>query len=313
MDQDKVKRRVVRFLGGIAFTVVFIIFAIISISVAPHSSDINGDYSTITNYHRGAERKAKVVEQQPAENAEHPAEAVQAVKEAVTEPVEEAAEPAGENSNGLPDIDINSWEYVLVNDEHTISADFRPAEFAALNLTMDETDVQIQADDYSEYRCLVDSRIGENLRDFALACKEAGLPVYLSSGYRRYTEQQTLYQNKIGQYNADVAKYIVAEPGTSEHQTGLCCDITDYYHQLKDSSLENTDTFKWLNEHCTDYGFVLRYPKDKSGNADDLYSVGDSVTHVIYEPWHFRYVGVEAAKYMTENNLTLEEFVALYA
>jgi LAS superfamily LD-carboxypeptidase LdcB len=101
--------------------------------------------------------------------------------------------------------------------------------------------------------------------------------------------------------NEAVAATIVAPPGTSEHQTGLCCDIADQFYSVKDSSLEDTALFKWMNEHCAEYGFILRYPKDK-----------EDVTGIIYEPWHFRYVGVEAAQYMKENNLCLEEFVLLY-
>ena len=102
-----------------------------------------------------------------------------------------------------------------------------------------------------------------------------------------------------------MAATIVARPGTSEHQSGLVCDITDWYRELKDASLEQTETYQWLKDHCAEYGFVVRYPADKSGSAD-------SITGIIYEPWHFRYVGVEPATYMMENNLCLEEFLALY-
>ena len=174
---------------------------------------------------------------------------------------------------------------------------------AYLNMTGDETDIQTA---HNDYRCAVDLRIAQALVDFTQGCKAAGLPVYLSSGYRSYSEQQYLFNRKVGQgYSEEVAKTIVAYPGTSEHQTGLCCDITDYYRETKDSSLAQTATYQWLCEHCTEYGFVVRYPEDKSGSAD-------SITGIIYEPWHFRYVGVEAAKYMTDNNLCLEEFTELY-
>lgn len=320
LSEKAKKNRVVKFMFGIVVLIVFLIFAYISISVAPHTSDIGDDYWPATNYHRGVEReKATTVDVYEIPiSADTITEAAQS-----TEPeVEETSEPAVETSAqetrpeavkaaalGLPappEIDINSWEYLLVNSTHTIDENFRPETFAALNLNMSETDIQTTSDDYSETRCLVDSRIGENLRDFALACSEAGLPVYLSSGYRSYSTQSYLFNRKVGQgYSEDVAKTIVAYPGTSEHQTGLSCDITDRYRETKDSSLAQTDTYKWLCEHCTDYGFVVRYPEDKSGSAD-------SVTGIIYEPWHFRYVGQEVAKYMTENNLCLEEFVALY-
>ena len=89
--------------------------------------------------------------------------------------------------------------------------------------------------------------------------------------------------------------------GCSEHQLALCCDITDRYYETKTPDKVASPTIDWLLENCADYGFVLRFPSDKT-----------DVTHVMGEAWHFRYVGNEAAKYMTENNLTLEEFVALY-
>ena len=196
-----------------------------------------------------------------------------------------------------PDVDVDSWELMLVNRNHPLDPiDYEPEQMAYLNQTAEEQDIQYS---YNQYRCPVDARIAQPLLDFATACKQQGLPVYLSSGYRSYNEQSYLYNRKIDQgYSPDQAATIVALPGTSEHQTGLVCDITDWYRDLKDSSLEQTQTYIWLRDHCTEYGFVVRYPADKSGSAD-------SVTGIIYEPWHFRYVGVEAAVYMTENNLCL--------
>ena len=105
-------------------------------------------------------------------------------------------------------------------------------------------------------------------------------------------------QNEIDE---EIAKTIVAPPGTSEHQLGLAADITDKYYEFKDESLENTELFQWMSANCAQYGFIVRYPKDK-----------EDVTGIMYEPWHFRYVGVEAAEYIMENGLCLEEFVALY-
>ena len=191
---------------------------------------------------------------------------------------------------------------MLVNAKHPIET-YEPPQLAYLSMNGEDTDISY---DYSDYRCPVDSRIAQPLIDFTQGCKAAGLPVYLSSGYRSYDTQNYLYERKIGQgYTPEVAATIVARPGTSEHQSGLVCDITDWYRELKDASLEQTETYQWLKDHCAEYGFVVRYPADKSGSAD-------SITGIIYEPWHFRYVGVEAAKYMTENNLCLEEFTELY-
>ena len=205
---------------------------------------------------------------------------------ATPEPTPEATpEPTPEPDDGLPDIDLASWEMLLVNSDNPLTEDYAPPEIS-----------------YLENDCPVDSRIAEALTAFAEAAKAGGLPVYLSSGYRSYSDQQYLFQRKIGQgYSEEEAAKIVAVPGTSEHQSGLCCDITDRYRELKDSSLEDTETYKWMSQHCHEYGFIVRFPNDKQ-----------DITKIIYEPWHFRYVGVEAATYIMENGICLEEFIALY-
>ena len=91
---------------------------------------------------------------------------------------------------------------------------------------------------------------------------------------------------------------VVAVPGTSEHQTGLALDIVDASYQHLDEAQEDTQVQQWLMEHSWEYGFVLRYPSGKS-----------ETTGIIYEPWHYRYVGREAAREMTELGLCLEEYV----
>ena len=208
------------------------------------------------------------------------------------------AEPSvpEEPQSDLPQIDINDWQYMLVNASHPLDENYAPA-------TTPVSDSQVP----------VDSRIVEPLQAFLQGCRDAGLPVYLSSGYRPYSEQSYLFQRKLGQgYTYEGASTIVAPPGTSEHQTGLACDITDIYRESKSwEQLEPTATFQWLYEHCAEYGFILRYPKDKSGLQYDG-SALTTVTGIIYEPWHFRYVGVEVAQYIMSHNLCLEEFWELY-
>lgn len=183
-----------------------------------------------------------------------------------------------------PDIDISEWQYLLVNAENSIEG-YTP-ELAEV-----------------EYGQMVDVRIADALKTFIKAARDEGLTVYISSSYRSYAEQEYLYNRKVEQYGGDeeTAATIVARPGTSEHQSGLCSDITDKYYATKDSSLEETQLYKWMSEHCAEYGFIVRFPKGK-----------EDITGTIYEPWHFRYVGVEAAAYMQQNNLCFEEFVALY-
>ena len=125
----------------------------------------------------------------------------------------------------------------------------------------------------------------------------------LSSAYRSYNEQTYLFNRKVSQCGGDeaAAARIVNRPGTSEHQLGLCADITDKFYEVKTKELEKTALYQWMYAHCQDYGFILRYPADKQ-----------DITGVMYEPWHFRYVGKEAAAYIMGNGLCLEEFLDLY-
>ena len=205
----------------------------------------------------------------------------QPAETAVEETAEVEISEQQKKETDLPDIDIDSWEYVLVNAEHSIG-EYAPelGEFEGQKL---------------------DQRILEPMQSFVAGARAESLSVFLSSGYRGYEEQQYLFNRKVEQYGEEQAATIVSRPGTSEHQTGLACDITDEYYELKNESLENTALYQWMSRHCQEYGFIVRYPKDK-----------EEITGIIYEPWHFRYVGVEAATYMVEHNLCLEEFVALY-
>ena len=141
------------------------------------------------------------------------------------------------------------------------------------------------------------------MKAFIQGCRDAGFSTVINSSYRSYDEQSYTYWAKVSELggNETAAAAIVLPPGTSEHQTGLAADIAYDFVSPKNRALANTPTFIWLNEHCAEYGFILRYPEDK-----------EEITKVIYEPWHFRYVGVEAATFMKEENLCLEEFLALY-
>lgn len=191
-------------------------------------------------------------------------------------------EPTPEPTPELPAVDINSWELRLAN----------------INNSIGEYEPELEEIENGQ---MFDTRAADALREFMQAARDEGLSVFLSSAYRGYAEQQYLYNRKVAQVGEEQAKTIVAPPGTSEHQTGLSADITDRYYEVKNSSLENTELYKWMSAHCQEYGFIVRYPKDK-----------EDVTGIIYEPWHFRYVGVEAATYIMEHGLCLEEFIELY-
>ena len=201
-----------------------------------------------------------------------------------------------------PDIDINSWEFTLVNGDHSIGR-YEPEQLAYLHQTLKETDVQLS---YNGNRCPVDARIAEPLIAMGQGCIEAGHPIFLSSGYRSYDTQAQNFtricqNNGITDGKDGAGHYITMPAGCSEHQLALCCDITDRYYETKTPDKVASPTIDWLLENCADYGFVQRFPLGK-----------EDITGVMNETWHFRYVGVEAAHYMTDNHLVLEEFLALY-
>ncbi len=145
------------------------------------------------------------------------------------------------------------------------------------------------------------------LRQMMKDCKAAGLKPYVCSAYRTQEFQQKLFDNKVKKlikqgYTREEAVIEaarhVAVPGTSEHQLGLAVDIVDMNYQLLDEKQAQQPAQKWLMEHCWEYGFILRYPPEKT-----------EITGIIYEPWHYRYVGLELAQELHELGLCLEEYL----
>lgn len=153
----------------------------------------------------------------------------------------------------------------------------------------------------------VDQRCYPNLQRMMDDCRAAGLSPLICSSYRTRDRQEALFANKVSRLMAQgysreeaerEAATVVALPGTSEHQTGLAVDIVDTDYQVLDRAQEDTAVQQWLMEHSWEYGFILRYPNDKS-----------DVTGIIYEPWHYRYVGRKAAGEIHEQGVTLEAYL----
>lgn len=153
----------------------------------------------------------------------------------------------------------------------------------------------------------VDSRIVKPLNDMMDAMREEGMNPLVCSGYRSVEKQSRLFNEFIEERLDEgwtyeeaffKAKTRIALPGTSEHQTGLAVDIVGKSYQSLDDGQAQTQEARWLAEHCGEYGFILRYPESKT-----------DVTGIDYESWHFRYVGKEAAAYIMEQEITLEEFL----
>ena len=167
----------------------------------------------------------------------------------------------------------------------------------------------VALDKYANYDNMRISRVCyEDLMAMLRACKKEASRAIVVSSYRTHAFQTKNYQRQVEKwlnkgYSQEEAErraaQAVAVPGTSEHQLGLAVDIVDVNWPYLEEQQANMPAQKWLMEHCWEYGFVLRYPKNKT-----------DVTGIIYEPWHYRYVGKELAKELTELGLTLEEYMA---
>ena len=122
-----------------------------------------------------------------------------------------------------------------------------------------------------------------------------GLNLFISSGYRSYEYQENLYNKYAAERGSSAADEVSARPGHSEHQSGLCMDINS-----TEFSFADTEVAKWLDEHCAEYGFIIRFPQGK-----------EEITGYEYEPWHIRYVGEEVAKEITQKGMCLEEYLGV--
>ena len=129
--------------------------------------------------------------------------------------------------------------------------------------------------------------------------KKENITLIVNSSYRSYQEQEETYNKYKSWYGIEEADKIAARPGFSEHQTGLAIDIMTY--KANRNNFEETSAFKWLQDNAYKFGFILRYPKDK-----------EYLTGYSYESWHYRYVGVDIAKYILDNNITFDEYYAYY-
>lgn len=190
----------------------------------------------------------------------------------------------------LDEPDAAVWNLLLVNGEHPLPEDFAAPELTGLRNGQS-----------------VDSRIYPALQKMMDAARAAGYNPLVCSSFRTWEKQEQLFRNKVrrlmdqgysaGAAEAEAARW-VALPGTSEHQAGLAADIVDADYQHLDRAQEDRPVQQWLMAHCAEYGFVLRYPEDKS-----------ELTGIGYEPWHYRYVGEEAAAAIMEQGICLEEYL----
>ena len=183
----------------------------------------------------------------------------------------------------------DDWNLLLVNKQHPVPEE-HTFELGTIAGAM---------------KC--DARILPELFAMLQAAKDDGVYLAVCSPYRDISRQEILFNRKIKMHMGNGYSYleaykkasqIVTVPGASEHQIGLALDIISDDYTSLDEGFANTKAGKWLKEHSKEYGFILRYPKGK-----------EYITGIDYEPWHFRYVGKDAATIIMDNGITLEEFV----
>ena len=207
--------------------------------------------------------------------------------------------PSASTSSSAP-VKVNlpngDWRLVIANKQYPLPESYK------INVS------------YASGNYRLDSRIIDAYKSMITAAKNEGITLKIISGFRTYSGQTSLFNNKVNKYlnqgysrekAKELAAQYVAPPGTSEHLTGLAVDLisTNWYSYNSDlnSNFEKTKEFEWLYNNCAEYGFILRYPKDKV-----------EITGYSYEPWHYRYVGVEAAKEIMDSKICLEEYAARF-
>lgn len=227
---------------------------------------------------------------EPAETEVPPPEQTEPAAVEVLPP--EQAEPAAEEvlpSEQPEPAAVAEWNLILVNPWNPIPEGYAP-------------ELKKVTKKHS-----VDQRCYDDLMAMLEGCRDAGHTPILCSAYRTQEYQEGLFENKVRRlikqgYAEEEARSeaatAVAFPGTSEHQLGLAVDIVDKSNQKLNRSQEDTEVQQWLMAHSWEYGFILRYPNEKS-----------DMTGIIYEPWHYRYVGKEHAKAIYDSGLCLEEYL----
>ena len=207
----------------------------------------------------------------------------------VAETTEAAVVETTQATEAKSSVDPESWEMILVNPWNYLPEDF---------------EVELQEIEEGHQ---VDKRMAAQLEAMLRAARKEGLEPLIVSSYRTYQKQDDLHNNRIKRFMEDglslddaivEAGKWVAVPGTSEHQTGLAVDIVAESFPVLEAEQENTPEQQWLMENSWRFGFIMRYPSDKS-----------DITGIYYEPWHYRYVGGEAAEEIYQQGICLEEYL----
>ena len=186
----------------------------------------------------------------------------------------------------IPSTNLNT-NYLLVNKFNYLDNNYIPNNLELLDNSYAKSGIYLVKEAKDNIERLIDK------------AKNDGMNIRVISAYRSYSYQENLYNNYVKNDGVENADTYSARPGYSEHQTGLVVDVTRAFDDF--NNFENTNEYNWMLENAHNYGFILRYPKDK-----------EDVTTYSFEAWHYRYVGVELAQKIKPSNLTFDEYYVRY-
>jgi D-alanyl-D-alanine carboxypeptidase len=186
--------------------------------------------------------------------------------------------------------DIEKGLLILVNKQNPLASDYKPSDLA---------DIKYFASNRAAGARYMRVEAADAFNKLSEAAADQGLEIVVTTAYRSYAFQSMLYNNYVANYGQASADTFSAQPGKSEHQTGLAADVSSpsVNYELTEGYID-TPEGGWLNENAYKFGFIIRYPKGK-----------EDITGYMYEPWHIRYVGMTAAEEIYKEGITLEEYL----
>ena len=187
----------------------------------------------------------------------------------------------------IKDADTSQGLLTLVNKYYKLLESYKPDDIVPISIQYAYANHSIKQEVYDHYK------------EMWNAAKSEELTLIVTSSYRDFAFQTSLYNSYKDNNGEEWADSVSARPGHSEHQLGLALDIVTYNSTM--DNFDKTEEFKWLVKNSYKYGFILRYPKDK-----------EYITGYSYEPWHYRYVGKDTAKKVYDSGLTYDEYYAYY-
>ena len=189
--------------------------------------------------------------------------------------------------------DMDSGYLILVNKTHELDRDYKPDDLS---------DIKYYASDRSPEGRYMRAAAADAFHSLVEEAEMQGIGLVVTTAYRSFGFQTTLYNNYVARDGQAAADKYSAEPGKSEHQTGLAADVSSSSVNYKlTSEFADMQEGLWLSENANLFGFIIRYPDGK-----------EDITGYQYEPWHIRYVGPAAAEYIYKNRITLEEYLQLF-